>query len=373
MDGKNGLIQTLKTVSDPRRRQGRVHNNASVLAISACAMLSGARSFKAISEWSSKLTPLQLKRLRCRKDRPPSESTIQRVLRATNSQEFDDKIGSWLVNASYGKTSGRGVAVDGKVLKGSYGADGKQIQLLSALLHEEKIVISQRQIDSKENEITEFNALLKNVDIEGLIVTADAMHCQVKHAEFLVNEKKSDFLFNVKDNQETLRKLVEQTMESPERESTSESRISTKAHGRIDTRECIVKEWTFDLANQHKFPFIAQICSIRRKWTDLEGGNEKGETRYFITSASQQTANAEILLRSILDHWSIENCSHYVRDETFGEDRSRIRRGNAPFVMATLRNLSIGIIRLAGEKNIASGIRFFGWSNKANSIRVMGV
>ena len=373
IDGKNGLIQTLMLVKDPRRRQGRVHTNTSVLAISACAMLSGARGFKGIAEWSSKLTPAQLKRLRCRKDTPPSESTIQRVLRRTNAQEFDDRISNWLVKASAGSTSGKGVAVDGKVLKGSYSGSGKQVQLLSALLHEEKIVISQRQIDSKENEISEFNDLLKNVDLDGLLVTADALHCQVNHAEFLVQKKNADFLFNVKDNQETLRILVEGALESQGRPVTSSSAITTKSHGRIDTRECLVKDWTFDLANQHRFPFIKQICSVKRTWTDLHGKNEKGETRYFITSANEKTADAEALLRAILDHWSIENSSHYVRDETFGEDRSRIRSGSAPYVMATLRNLSIGIIRLAGETNIASGVRYFGWSRKADVLKVIGV
>jgi len=194
MDGKHGLIQTLKTVNDPRRRQGRMHTSTSVLAMSTCAMLSGARSFRAIAEWGSRLKPQELQRLRCRQKRAPSESTIQRVLRRTNAQEFDDKISSWLMNAAGGSTSSKGIAIDGKVLRGSYGADGKQIQLLSALLHEEKIVISQRQIETKNNEITEFNNLLENIDIEGLLVTADALHCQKSHADFLVNKKKAKSL-----------------------------------------------------------------------------------------------------------------------------------------------------------------------------------
>lgn len=372
VDGKNGLIQTLRTVKDSRRRQGRVHTNTSILAISTCAMLSGARSFKAIAEWGLNLKPAQLKRLRCRQDQPPSESTIQRVLRGTDSQEFDNKIGNWLMNVSGGST-GKGLAIDGKVLRGSYGADGKQIQLLSALLHEEKIVISQRQIESKTNEITEFNNLLKDINIDGLMVTADAMHCQISHAEFLVNTKKSDFLFNVKDNQPNLEKLIAATFDDSARSTTSEATLTSKAHGRIDTRECSAKDWSFDLANQHAFPFISQICRIKRTWTDLSGNNPKGETRYFITSANQNNATAETLLRAVLDHWSIENSSHYVRDETMGEDKSRVRTGNAAYVMATLRNLSIGIIRLSGETNIASGLRYFGWSHKGNAFRVIGV
>jgi hypothetical protein len=277
------------------------------------------------------------------------------------------------MNASGGETCRKGIAVDGKVLKGSYGSDGKQVQLLSALLHEEKIVVSQRQIDTKHNEITEFQNLLKNVDIKDLLVTADALHCQVNHANFLVNEKKANFVFNVKENQPTLEKLVQSAFADDERKTTSESTLTSKAHGRIDTRECATKNWTFDLAHQHAFPFIAQICRIKRTWTNLAGNNPKGETRYFITSATEEVATAETLLLAVLDHWSIENSSHYVRDETLGEDRSRVRIANSPYVMATLRNLSIGIIRLAGETNIASGLRYFSWSHKTKSLRVIGV
>jgi predicted transposase YbfD/YdcC len=371
MDGGNGLIRTMSTIKDSRRRQGKVHSNTSVLSISACAMLSGARGFKAIAEWGQRLTPRQLRRLRCHKGKPPSESTVQRVLRSTDAQEFDNKVSNWLLKAAPGVS--KGIAVDGKVIRGSYTGDGQPMQLLSALLHEEKIVISQRRIDSKENEITEFNDLLKGVDLAGQIVTADALHCQTKHAEFLVNQKGADFLFNVKDNQPSLKLLIEQALNDPLRKTASEATLTAKAHGRVDTRECIVKEWTFDLANQHAFPFIGQICRVRRTWYNLTGQEQGSETRYFITSLKPNEANAEAILRTILEHWAIENASHYVRDETMGEDKSRIRTGNAPYVMATLRNLSIGIIRISGEENIARGIRHFAWSHKAQSLRAIGV
>lgn len=106
-------------------------------------------------------------------------------------------------------------------------------------------------------------------------------------------------------------------------------------------------------------------------WTNTEGREPKSETRHLITSASH--LKADELLRAAIDHWAIENSSHYVRDETFGEDRSRIRKGNAPQVMATLRNLSIGVIRISGGNNIAEGIRFFSWGNKAKALRAIGV
>ena len=124
------------------------------------------------------------------------------------------------------------------------------------------------------------------------------------------------------------------------------------------------------MANQTPFPFIANVCKVTRTTSDLHGENTKSETRYCVTSAN---ATAEELLRCLLDHWNIENSSHYVRDETFGEDKSRIRKGNAPQVMATLRNLVIGIVRIAGGENIPNGLRSFGWGAKANVLRAIGV
>lgn len=90
------------------------------------------------------------------------------------------------------------MAVDGKTLRGSSGADGKPVHLVSAFLQHEKIVIGQRQVDKKSNEITAFKPLLEPLDLEGRVVTADAMHTQVEHARFIVKDKKADYVFPVK-------------------------------------------------------------------------------------------------------------------------------------------------------------------------------
>ncbi len=373
MEGAGGLFSVLKTTKDPRSKRGRIHSNASALAISTCAMLSGAKSYAAIEQWSKSLSYYQLERLRCRNRKPPSKSTIMRILQRTDAEEFDSKISNWWLSIT-GKTSGRGVAVDGKVVRGSYTKDGKAIQLLSALMHHEKIIVAQRKIADKTNEIPEFYRLLKDLDIKGLIVTADAMHCQEKHAEFLVSEKSADFLLCAKENQPTLRRLIEEAFMDNDRPTLSEAVLSSKGHGRIDERQMAVKEWTHDLANKHSFPFIKQICKVIRKWSKLDGSDAKSETRYLVTSVADARGAAEQLLQCLLDHWSIENGSHYIRDETFGEDRSRIRKGNAPQIMATIRNLSIGIIRVSGGgDNVAESVRYFAWDKGTKAIRAVGL
>lgn len=368
IEGKGGLIETLKTINDPRQKQGLRHSSHSVLAVSTCAMLSGARGYSAITQYGKSISTRQLDRLRSRK--PPSESTYKRVLQRLDPEGFDEKICRWLM-ISAGGSKGSGVSVDGKTLRGSFDKEGRPIHLLSALLQHEKIVLAQKRVPNKENEITGFPKLLGPLDIEGCLITADAMQCQVATSTFVVREKRADFLWTVKENQPSLLELITKLCQDESRPITSQSTLSNKGHGRIETYECVVKSWTTDIANQHAFPFITQALRIKRMWTNTEGKDPKSETRHLITSASR--LNADELLRAAIDHWAIENSSHYVRDETFGEDRSRIRKGNAPQVMATLRNLSIGVIRISGGKNIAQGIRFFSWGNKAKALRAIGL
>ena len=371
IEGKGGLIGVLKTVSDSRQTQGRRHSNTSVLAVATCGMLSGARSFSAIAQWSKGLSLKQRERLRCQRGKLPSQSTIARVLQQTEPQEFDEKISNWLFSVC--SSNGSGIAVDGKTMCGSFTKKQKAVHLLSALLHQERIVIAQRRVEDKTNEITGFCPLLISIDLKGKIVTADAMHCQVGHATFIVRDKQGDFFFFVKDNQPSLLALIESALENPGYEITGECTLNTKGHGRVESRHMVVKEWCRQLANQHCFPFIKQICKIKRTWANLDGTNETSESRFCITSADKQKADAAHCLRSAVDHWTIENSSHYVRDETFDEDRSRIRKGNAPQVMATIRNLSIGVIRLAGGNNVAEADRYFQWGGKSRALRALGV
>jgi len=366
LEKKGGLIDVLKTVHDPRSRQGRRHPQISVLAMATCAMLSGAKSFSAIYEWTEKVSSKQLTSLYCRRGKPPSVSTIKRVLQKIDPEEFDRKINAWLFRVT--NVSGNGLAVDGKTLRRSHDGNKKPVHLLSALLHEEKVIIAQRNVESKTNEITQFKPLLQNLPLEGMVVTADPMHCQVEHARFLVMDKKAHFIFMVKDNQPNLRKQIESLL--TELESVEEYSQTVKAHGRIDKHTIVTRP-----TEPYKltFPHIRQCFSVQRVSTNLYGKNPQTETRYGITSLNKEDAFPEELLCYLISHWRIETSSHYVRDDTLGEDRSRIRKGAGPQVMATLRNVSIGMIRIAGGTNVAEAIRSLGWSRKDKVIRAIGI
>lgn len=370
LEDKGGLIDVLRKVEDPRSRQGRRHSQIGILAIATCAMLSGAKSFSAIAEWAKNLSAKQLINMHCRRDTSPSESTIERVLQRINPEEFDAKINDWLFQVA--NASGKGLAVDGKTLRGSHDGNKKPVHLLSALLHEEKVIIAQRNVESKTNEITQFKPLLQNLPLEGMVVTADPMHCQVEHAIFLVRDKKADFIFTVKDNQPNLLKQIESILAGKPDPVDVYHQIE-KAHGRIDTHLIVAHTITPHEMRNFAFPYIKQCISVERTSTDLNGENPKIEIRYGITSLSRENAFPKELLCHLIGHWRIETSSHYVRDDTLGEDRSRIRKGSGPQIMATLRNVSIGMIRVAGGENIAEAIRYFGWNGKAKAIRAIGI
>ena len=200
-----GLVWYFQQLIDPRMRRGIRHSSASILAIAACAVISGARGFSAIGEWAADLPQDLLRRLACRYHPekgiyiPPSEPTIRRHLQSVNADDFDRIIGEWLAKQS----SPDAIAVDGKTLKGAKNVNGKKVQLMSAILHEEGVVVAQKSVDEKSNEIPCFQPLLDNVDISGKVITADAMHTQVAHANY-IKERGADYLFTVKGNQPSL-------------------------------------------------------------------------------------------------------------------------------------------------------------------------
>jgi len=367
IEGKNGLIDVLKTVKDSRTRRGRQHTQLSVIAPATCALLSGASGYKAIWQYTNELSEKQKLRLRCRGGKVPSLSTFERILRGLDADDFDAKINAWLLQVA-GGTICR-LAVDGKALRGSKDGKNRPIHLLSAMLHDERTVVAQCGVEDKTNEITKFKPLLKNLPLDGALVTADAMHCQVDHANFLVNDKRADFLFTVKENQPNLFEWVKEVsdLSAPWDQTT----ITRKGHGRIDEQTLFLHQPTEDEMKNTTFPHISQVGKIVRERTI--NNVTSTETSYVITSLSPQRGNSRDILTSVTGHWQIENGSHYVRDDSMGEDRSRIRKGAGPQVMATLRNLSIGIIRCAGGTNVAEEMRGFAWGRKTRALRSIGV
>lgn len=215
LDGSNGLLERLRGLVDPRKRRGIRHGQAYVLAVSACAVLCGARSMLAIAEWAKLQPQPLLKRLGARYNgrlaryMPPSEPTIRRILQRIDAQALESVLTQWL----QAEAKSDAVAVDGKTARGAKDAEGKRMHLVAALFHGQGVVASQRRVENKSNEIPAFRPLLENMDLAGRVVTGDALHAQRDHARFVVEDKRADYLFTVKANQphlfEALRDLDE--------------------------------------------------------------------------------------------------------------------------------------------------------------------
>lgn len=211
LDGPDGLLVALERVPDPRKRRGVRHRQVCLLAIAAAATLAGARSLVAIGEYAAELSQDALARLGARRHPTtgryvaPHEATLRRAVHAVDADALDATLGAWLAaQAAVARPPGEpvAVAVDGKTLRGAkQQADGRAVHLFAAMVHRDGVVVAQREVDHKTNEITEFRPLLKSLDLEGTVVTADALHAQRDHARFLVEDKHADYLFTVKGNQ----------------------------------------------------------------------------------------------------------------------------------------------------------------------------
>jgi hypothetical protein len=206
------LLDTLRKIPDPRKARGQRHKKMSILAIAVCALLCGARSFAAMAQWGHVCSQSMLKRLGCRRNKktglymPPSEPTIRRFVQGSDADIVDQALGEWYQAVA---PSDSPVAIDGKTLRGARSPDATQVKLMGAFLHEEGTLIAQQQVPDDTNEITVVKPLLDPLSLEGRIVTADALHTQKETARYLVEDKKADYLFTVKDNQPTLRSDIE--------------------------------------------------------------------------------------------------------------------------------------------------------------------
>ncbi len=348
------LLPVLAAVPDPRARRGVRHGLAVILGLALCAVLAGARSFTAIAEWAADADQGTRDALGVT-GLVPCESTFRRTLQALDGDALDDVAGSWAQQRTAPVPGARrAIAVDGKTLRGSGIAAGPGRHLLAALDHGHGAVLGQVDVEAKTNEIPLFATVLDRIDLAGAVVTADALHAQRAHAEYLAGQRGAHYLITVKRNQPGLHA---QLAALPWRQVPVACQTKEKGHGRTERRTLKVTTVAAGLA----FPHAAQAIQIVRRRRPLTGKNSKkwsAETVYAITSLTVIQARAAELSHLMRGHWFIENRLHWVRDVTYDEDRSQVRTGNGPRVMASLRNLAIAILRLTGHANVAAALRY---------------
>ena len=338
------LLDLLSTVPDPRKRRGRRHSLAGLLAVGTAAVIAGSRSFAAIGQWAADAGPEALTALGAVRG-PAEESTFRRAFALVSADVLDQVLGAWLWTRAAQAGGRLVIAIDGKTVRGAKGKDRKAPHLVAALAHGIGAVLGQVAVDEKSNEIPAVRELLKAfADLAGTVLTIDAMHTQHDTAQLILG-RGADYVMTVKANMPTLYKQLKKL---PWTRIPSASAVS-KDHGRHARRTikvALAPAWI-------GFDGAAQVAQLRR--TVVKKGKKTVEVVYLITS--DRSASPETLAAWVRRHWHIENKLHWVRDVTYQEDKSLVRTGNAPRVMATLRSLAISILRLDGHASIAAANR----------------
>jgi predicted transposase YbfD/YdcC len=219
--------------------------------------------------------------------------------------------------------------------------------------------LCEASVDAKTNEIPVAEELLQRVRLQGRVVTVDALLTQRKLAETIV-EAKGAYLMPVKENHPALHREISCLFRDANRLDASFRHAQTveTCHGRLERRTLSVSSELADYVDQvFGWPGVAQVYRLEREVTRIRKGESYRETEYGLTNLTGAEAEPEDLLRLRRHHWHIENRLHWVRDVTYDEDRSQVRCGNAHRVLATLRNLAIGLLRLNGYNNIAAANR----------------
>jgi predicted transposase YbfD/YdcC len=331
-----------------------------LLAVGVCAVLAGASSFAAITDWLHDLDDHARARLGFA-HAVPVGTTLWRLLTRPDADLLATVLAGWLRSrtppaAARPRRYRQVIAVDGKTMRGARRSDGRQVHLLSALDTSTGIVLAQITIDAKSNEIPAFKPLLDAVEqilgaLTGVLFIADAMHAQTGHAREIA-ARGAHLAVQVKANQPT---LIAQLKALPWPEIPAGDRTRDRGHGRRETRT--VKALTLHTPGGIGFPHAQQAVRITRTRTSVTSGKTSRETSYLTVSLPADQAQPTDLQDWIRREWLIENWVHHVRDVTFREDFHQTRTGTGPAVFATLRNTAIGYHRTTGQTNIARATR----------------
>jgi len=354
------LIEVLAEIPDFRSTRGKRHPLVAILALACSAMLCGYRSYTAIAEWERHYGAHLVHALGFT-HRTPCVATLHTVLRRVDREVLEAQLGTWAEGLLGGTPCPEAVeepvAIDGKTLRGSKKQGAPGAHLLSALAHRVGVTLAQQAVDDKTNEIPVVLDLLRHLVLEGRIVTMDALLTQRQIAQHIVAAR-GDYVMVVKENQPQLLDDIKTVFALPPMpgERCTAAATLDLGHGRIEQRGLRTSDV---LAGYSDWPGLAQVFQVERQVIIKKTGEVRTEVAAGVTSLAPERADAARLLALVRGQWHIENQSHWVRDVTFDEDRSQVRCGNIPQVMAALRNTIIGLMRWAGYTNMAAACRRF--------------
>ncbi len=336
------ICEHFENVTDPRVNRGGNYPLLEMVLVALCAAICDCNA------WTDVATFGKCKLAWFRKFMPfergiPSHDTFSEVFARLDTIQFYAALESWAMDIA-GSLRGETVALDGKTLRGSFDKAGGRSALhsVSAWACGLRMCLALKSVEDKSNEIPAVQQLIDMLDLEGAVVTADAMHCQRETVEKII-DKQADFLLMVKGNQAALQTELRETLVQAFEEESPKMRHcqqTEKNRNRVETRAVSVLPAPKDSPVFARWAGLATIgCIYRRR--EIDGRCEESQ-EYFITSLPCKVRAIRQHLRS---HWGIENSQHHVLDVTFTEDSSRIRKGNGPEITSVFRRLALNILQ----------------------------
>lgn len=341
------LLDHFMEMEDPRMDRTRDHKLIDVLVIGLCTILTVGNHFtdmedfgKAKYEWLKTFLELP--------HGIPSHDTFNRVFQAIDPHQFLDCFVRW-VQATCTALAGEQVAIDGKALRRALDAGQKMPYIVNAWACENGLVLGQVKVDDKSNEITAIPELLRALELEGCVVTIDAMGCQKDIAAQIIDAK-ADYVLALKGNHATVHQEFREYFDdavpagsdakTPRRDDMDFHETIDKGHGRIEIRRCWQTtdiDWFQDKQLWAGLRSVGMLESIRQT-----NGETTVERRLYLSSLPLDAKRFAQLVRG---HWGIENTLHWTMDVVFGEDQSRARTNNAAQNLATLRRIALNLVK----------------------------
>ena len=364
---KTTIADHFSELEDPRIERSKRHKLIDIITITICAVICNADGWTDI-ELFGKSKHKWFKNFLELPNGIPSHDTFSRVFSLLNPEKLQECFLKWIESISQ-ITFGEIIALDGKTLRHSYDRSKNKsaIHMVSAWATTNGIVLGQRKVDSKSNEITAIPELLKVLSLKGCIVTLDAMGCQKKIIKQIIDQD-ADYVIALKKNQgglyERVEKLFDQTLLNGFKGLIkSEYRVSEDAHGREETRSCqILTNINKEIDPKGEWKNLNSIAFV--DYLRTENGKTTRERRYFISSIAREGHKS--IANAIRKHWGIENQLHWVLDVSFNEDDSRIRKDNSPENLAIIRHIALNLLKQ--EKTLKVGVKNkrknAGWDEK---------
>lgn len=348
---KLSLMDVLENIEDTRRKRSVMYPLHEVLIIMLLAVICGATSYAKVEmfgiskkEWLKKFLKLEYG--------IPDACTFRNVIKEIDTQALHNVFCEWMKSVVSQLTGV--VAIDGKEARRTKDASKRPLHVVSAFSHEYGLVMGQLACEEKSNEITAIPKLLEMLEINGCIVTIDAMGTQKEIAEKII-DKGADYILSLKENQKTLYNDVKLYIDDICKDtdvinSSSYHKTVEKGHGRIEVRKCVISEeigWLHTKADWKGLNGIGAIyCTIEKD------GQKTNQSHYFIYSCKGLTAKQ--IMQHKRSHWSVENNLHWVLDMAFREDESRARKDNSAENFNVLRQIALNILK--SEKTFKGGI-----------------